>query len=308
MIDPQPDLELTTAQATRVLQAWIGQSVRCSQIVPLEGGMINSVFQLDFDRSPHRAVVKIHEAGNDSFAAEASSLDHLRAETACPVPAVYLQDSSVELVPYAFLLLEQLPGVCLQGVDLQPNERADIDRQLADVLAELHGHEGSHWGRIGTRSESRTWSDIFTARLVDARTHPSVEDRLTPEVLAHVDEAIGKAGPALHRADSPVLVFGDVWDGNLMAHRRDERWFLTGLLDPDLQFADSELELAYLEVFDNPRKAFFEAYARHHPLRPGYEKRRLFYWLHTALVHVGLFGDEFFCDFTARTAAAINRM
>ena len=81
-----------------------------------------------------------------------------------------------------------------------------------------------------------------------------------------------------------------------------------GLLDPNLQFADVEFELAYLEVFDVPRKAFFAAYANHHALRPGYEQRRLFYWLHTALVHVALFGDEFFCHFTTRTAKRISRL
>jgi fructosamine-3-kinase len=96
-----------------------------------------------------------------------------------------------------------------------------------------------------------------------------------------------------------------VWDGNLMVRRENGRWRLTGLLDPDLQFADVEFELAYLEVFDTPREAFFAAYAAHQTLRPGYERRRLFYWLHTALVHVALFGDEFFCRFTARTADSI---
>lgn len=60
-------------------------------------------------------------------------------------------------------------------------------------------------------------------------------------------------------------------------------------------------------MFDNQQPAFFDAYTEHQPLRPDYELRRRYYWLHTALVHVGLFGDEFFCDFTARTAEQIVR-
>ena len=93
-----------------------------------------------------------------------------------------------------------------------------------------------------------------------------------------------------------------------MVLREERRWRLTGLLDPALEFADVESELAYLEVFDVSRAAFFSAYAARQPLRPGYERRRLFYWLHTALVHVGLFGDAFFREFTARTAASIVRI
>jgi fructosamine-3-kinase len=308
VIDLQPDLELTAAQAERLLEAWLAGPVGCSEIRPLEGGLVNTVFQLEFDRPPHRAVVKLRGSDGDTFAAEARALEYLRAETACPVPEVYLQDSSARLIPHAFLLIEHVPGVCLKGLDLEPTVRADIDAQLAEVLGELHNHKGTRWGGVDTDEGSRTWVDLFVARLVEACAHPAVAERLAPDVLARLDEAIDLARPALRESGTPTLVHGDVWDGNLMVHLEDGRWRLTGLLDPDLQFADVEFELAYLEVFDVPREAFFAAYADHQTLRPGYEQRRLFYWLHTALVHVALFGDEFFGHFTARTAEGIGRL
>ncbi len=307
MIELQPDLDLTTAQAERLLDAWLVGPVVCSEIVPLQGGIVNSVFRLEFDRPPHRAVVKIHGRDGDTFAAEARALEYLGAETACPVPSVYLHDSSARLIPYSFLLIEDVPGVCLKSLDLEPSERADIDVQLADVLGELHDHRGRGWGGVDTDDTSETWADLFAARLAAARAHPAVAERLAADVLARVDEAIDLARPALRDPGRPTLVHGDVWDGNLMVRRENGRWRLTGLLDPDLQFADVEFELAYLEVFDTPREAFFAAYADRQTLRPGYERRRLFYWLHTALVHVALFGDEFFCHFTARTADSIAR-
>lgn len=308
MIDLQPDLELTTAQAERLLEAWLGGPVACSEIRRLEGGLVNTVLRLEFDRPPRWAVVKLHSGGGDTFAAEARALDYLRMETACPVPRVYLQDSSTHLIPYAFLLLEHVPGVCLESLDPDPTVRADIDAQLADVLGELHGHHGARWGDVNTKAGSAAWADHFVARLRDVRAHPAVADRLERPVLARVDGAIGLASSALRDSGTPTLVHGDVWDGNLMVRLEDGRWQLTGLLDPDLQFADVEFELAYLEVFDVRREAFFDAYADHQTLRPGYEQRRLFYWLHTALVHVALFGDAFYRDFTARTAASIGRL
>lgn len=305
MINLEPDLDLTIAEAERLLEAWLGGHVACSEITPLKGGLVNSVFRLEFDRSPHRAVVKVHGSGDDTFAAEARALKYLGAETACPVPSVYLHDSSARLIPYAFLLMEHIPGVCLQSIDLAPADRADIDVQLAKALGELHNHRGERWGGLDDADVGDSWADTFAARLEEARAHPAVVQRLAPKVLGLVDQSIGLARPALRDAGRPTLVHGDVWDGNLMVCRENGDWFLTGLLDPSLQFADVELELAYLEVFDTPREAFFEAYAEHQPLRPGYERRRLFYWLHTALVHVGLFGDDSFCDFTARTAETI---
>ena len=308
MVDLQPDLGLTAHQAECLLEAWLEEPVGCSRIQRLEGGLVNTVLQLDFDRPPHQAVVKLHGPNGDSFAEEAHALDYLRANTACPVPRVYLWDNSARLIPHAFLLIERIPGVCLKWLDLEETEKADIEAQLADVLGELHSHKGTGWGAVDADGEGRSWADVFGARLVDAGNHPAVAKRLAPEVLARLDDAIDLAGPALRDSDTPTLVHGDVWDGNLMVHRADGRWRLTGLLDPDLQFDDVEYELAYLEVFDTPRDAFFSAYARHHTVRTGYEHRRLFYWLYTALVHVALFGDEHFRQFTARTAAMISRL
>jgi fructosamine-3-kinase len=306
LIDLQPDLELSTDEAERVLAAWLGGPTTCSRVEPLKGGLVNSVFGLVFDRSPFRAVVKIHGTDGDTFAEEAQALDYLAAETSCPVPCVHLHDGSGRIVPHAFLLLETVAGVCLQSLDLEPAERAAIDVELAGVLSELHRHHGEHWGRPGSVLGAPSWSDVFTMRLAEVRAANGLEARLTPETLAVVDEAIALAGPELADAGLPTLVHGDVWDGNLMVEPDNAGWRITGLLDPNLQFADVELELAYLEVFDNRREAFFAAYTEVHQLRPGYERRRLFYWLHTALLHVALFDDEFFRDFTARTAGTIT--
>lgn len=306
VIHLQTDLELSRADAETVLAAWLGGPVACTRIRSLKGGLVNTVLELGFDRSPHRAVIKLHASGSDTFEREAAALDHLRDTTACPSPRVYLQDGSTRLIPHAFLLLEAMPGVGLDGLDLPPSERADIEAQLADVLAELHGHTRASYGFIDARADEEGWGERFAGRLRSARGYPGLEERLSATVLAQVDAAIAGAEAALKDAGPPTLIHGDVWEGNMIVRREDGRWRLTGLVDPALEYADVELELAYLDVFDKPRTAFFDAYVARRPPRPGYERRRRYYWLHTGLVHVALFGDPFFCEYTARIAAEID--
>ncbi|MGD8486988.1 MAG: fructosamine kinase family protein [Chloroflexota bacterium] len=306
--DLQPNLDFSTDQAERILGAWLGRRVACVGMQRLKGGLVNTVIRLDLDQPPHRAVVKLHDGGGEAFAAEARALEYLRSETTCPVPRVYLEDGTGRLVPYAFLLIEHLPGQCLDGLAMEPSDRADLQRQLADVLVELHAHKGERWGGLDEPEGPATWAELFVSRLTEVRTHPMVDARLDPEVLRQVDDAIEAAPSLLVDAGTPTLIHGDVWEGNLLVQRHADRWRLTGLLDPTAQFADVEYELAYLQVFDVQRDDFFTAYQAHHSLRAGYEQRRLVYWLHTALVHVALFGDRFFSDFTARTAASIGRL
>ncbi|MGD8684182.1 MAG: aminoglycoside phosphotransferase family protein, partial [Chloroflexota bacterium] len=211
--DLQPNLDFSTDQAERILGAWLGRRVACVGMQRLKGGLVNTVIRLDLDQPPHRAVVKLHDGGGEAFAAEARALEYLRSETTCPVPRVYLEDGTGRLVPYAFLLIEHLPGQCLDGLAMEPSDRADLQRQLADVLVELHAHKGERWGGLDEPEGPATWAELFVSRLTEVRTHPMVDARLDPEVLRQVDDAIEAAPSLLVDAGTPTLIHGDVWEG-----------------------------------------------------------------------------------------------
>lgn len=310
----QSNLTLTQAQAEAVLSAWQGVPVACTAIQRLHGGMINSVFRLDFDREPFTAVIKVSATGggfassdftSTDFATEARALDFLCGHTRFPSPRVYRLEATPQTIPYAFLLLETIPGVCLEGLSLSPAEADEIDRRLAEALLELHSHTGACFGSIAGLPASERWPEVFLPLLAEIRAQPEIAQRLPAAVLAEVDRAIELAGPALADQGPPTLIHGDIWAGNMIVQPGEGGWRVAGIVDPGLHYADVESELAYLEVFGARRDAFFAAYTAQRLLRPGYERRRLFYWLKTALLHVWLFGDQYFCDFTAQTAAVI---
>ena len=270
----------------------------------LTGGMINSVVRLELDRPPYAVVVKLHEPAGNDFAAEARALAHLRSVAALPVPDVLHLDETARHLPYAALVLEELPGICLDGLDLAADDRAAIDGQLGTLLAGLHEHTAVSWGELDAPAIPASWPERMAARLAAVRARPTLEARLSPAVLAAVDRAVGVAASILAQGDpgQPTLVHGDVWDGNVLVEQRAGGWVITGLLDPSAEYADPELELAYLEVFASPRPALRAVYDERHPPRPGAEERRLAYWLHTALEHVALFELEVFRTFAATYA------
>jgi len=319
------NIHIEPAQAEAILSTWLGRKAHCSRIVRLKGGMINTVLRLEFEIDqaqvdPERVkpsrvnassvVVKLNspEAG---FEDEARALRFLREHTRFPSPAVYLEDHSAEYLPYAFLLIEDIPGIPMNETSLLPQQLQRLDEELAEVLLELHAHTRKGYGGLEGPVYER-WSDVFLPRLINARSQAEVNQRLSAQVLADVDRAIELAedvfGVEQTNAEQeiPRLVHGDIWAGNIILKRAQDGWSLSGIVDPGLQFADVEMELAYLESFDNPRPVFFKAYTRSRPLRDGYPIRRLFYWLHTYLIHVWLFGDMDYCDLAARTAAMIR--
>ena len=302
MVTLNTDLTLTPDQAEAVLSDWLGSAVQCSGIEQLQGGMLNSVLRLRFDRDPYTAVIKFNNEG-EGFVTEARVLRHLR-ERGLPCPSVYEVNDGTGPIPYMYLLLETIPGVTMLQAQLGDADRRRVERELAEGLADLHVHTRDTFGPIGTTGACR-WRDVFMPLLRQARAASEIEARLTSEVLSAVDRAIEVAEGIMAAQGSPALIHGDIWGANVMVVKADDGWHLSGLIDPSAQYADAEMELAYLRSFNAPWRDFFEAYTALRPLRPGYELRWQVYWLHTYLVHVTYFTDQHYRDEVAQAAQKI---
>ena len=289
-----------------MLSTWLGTPVSCSQITRLYGGMLNSALCLELNKAPFRTVIKLSSETDANFSKEKHRLDYLRANSALRCPEVYAEGTPDESFPYAFLLMEHLPGVSLETVKLSsPEDRIAIDRQLADGVLELHTHTRETFGQIDEAPGPSRWSDIVIPRLVDMRDE--MDGKLESPVLSDIDTALHAAGNVFQNQGTPSLIHGDLWAGNIMVEQSNGEWRISGFIDPGAQYADVEHELAYLQVFDTAGPTFFQTYFAHTPMRPGYAFRRLFYWLNTYMIHVWLFGDQKYRDKTASVASEIVR-
>lgn len=71
-------------------------------------------------------------------------------------------------------------------------------------------------------------------------------------------------------------------------------------MDPNLKFAHTESEIAYLELFHTITPAFMAQYEKSFPLTPEYHRyRKDLYQLYDLLDHIHLFGNEYIKPFQA---------
>jgi fructosamine-3-kinase len=204
--------------------------------------------------------------------------------------------------------MEALPGVNMWELPLPAGDRERIERELAAVLVELHSHTRDSFGSVAEPVTHARWVDVFLPRLREVRRQPEVDARLPSDVSGGLDAAIDEAERALVEQGTPTLVHGDIWAANVIVEQRAAGWQLSGLVDPSTQYADVEMELAYLERFSHVAgPTFWSTYLAQAPRRRGYEYRRLFYWLHSYLVHVWLFEDQVFRDETAWVLEQIQK-
>jgi fructosamine-3-kinase len=272
--------------------------------------MINSVVELATDGDPGLVVAKLSDRpGNKGFEHEFKVLQWYREQTRFPVPEPYGCDTSGELFSGSCLMMERLPGNNLGEARLTPAGRTAVERQMADILSELHRCRRPTYGSALEPEEQgrRNWLDGFGPRI--SSEFEAVADRLSAESRRIIDEVLGNLASWLPESGDPTLVHGDLWATNIIVdHGRGEPR-VSGFVDGGASFSDVEYELAYLLVFHTVGAAFFRRYAEQHALRDGFEIRCRVYWLNTMLLHVRVFGDAHYvlaCENLARELASVR--
>jgi fructosamine-3-kinase len=135
------------------------------------------------------------------------------------------------------------------------------------------------------------WAEFYRERrLVPMLLECTKLGRLPRELGARLERFLADLGSLLDHSPEPGLVHGDVWSGNVLA--REGRFI--GFLDPALYFADPEVELAFIDLFDTFGTEFWTAYRDRRAIDAGFlSHRRDVYQLYPLLVHVALFGGSY---------------
>ncbi len=87
----------------------------------------------------------------------------------------------------------------------------------------------------------------------------------------------------------PSLIHGDLWSGNILFNRKGAT-----LIDPAIYFADREMELAFIAMFETFGKDFWKNYTIEHPLsKDFYKTKSPLYQIYPLLVHAALYGGAY---------------
>jgi fructosamine-3-kinase len=274
------------------LAAALGEEVVA--LAPIAGGDLNDAYRATLAGGRAVFVKTAADAVPGAYAAEAAGLRWLAAAEAVAVPEVLA-------VGERFLALAWVDG----------GGRLD-EAALGRGLAALHRAGAAAPGalppgvtgplRLGPlalpNEPAGDWPAFYAAnRLLplaamaaDRGALDAAGVRAVEAVAARID---GLAGPA-----EPVArLHGDLWSGNVHAGADGRPW----LIDPAAYGGHREVDLAMLQLFGSPGRAFRAAYAEVWPLADGAGERVALYQLFPLLVHAVLFGASY--GASARRAA-----
>ena len=266
------------------LAAALGEDV--AELIPVAGGDLNDAYRATLAGGARVFVKTARDAVAGAYAAEAAGLRWLAEPGALPVPAVLAVDER-------FLALAWVDG----GGRLDP---AALGRGLAQVHragapapgALPPGVEGAL--RLGPlalpNAPTASWPVFYAGqRLLPLARMAADRGALDPAGVRAVEAVAGRidqlAGP-----DEPIArLHGDLWSGNVHAGADGRPW----LIDPAAHGGHREVDLAMLQLFGPPGRAFFDAYDDAWPRAAGHEERLALWQLFPLLVHAVLFGGGY---------------
>jgi fructosamine-3-kinase len=233
---------------------------------PLSGGWVGRTRR---GRLPDGREVVIKRSPHPA-AAEVDGLQALAA-AGVPVPAVlgFAGDTLV-----------------LQYVSGEPDWPA-----LGRAVARMHRSTGHAFGwhrnnHAGLFTQDNGWLDAWGTFYAERRVRTHLGD---PHVPADLRDRLHRICDAqlprlLPLTPTASLTHGDLWAGNIV----DGHW----LIDPEVSYADRELDLAYMHGSASLPAPFWASYEATWPLEPGYTHRRPALQLHHLLLQVRHFGPD----------------
>lgn len=232
-----------------------------------------------------RLIIKIAKDQTARLDIEGWMLEYLRDNSDLPVPRVLAAERG-------FLLMTWLAdGGPMDG---------RTQTHAAELIVALHGIGSIKYGLerdtvIGPfmqpNGRTESWVDFFREnRLLhmtrQARDRAAIDGALAgklEKMSKRLEDLIGT--PAV-----PGLVHGDLWSGNVLASGGR----ITGFVDPAIYYADPEVDLAFICLFNTFGDEFFRRYQEKRPIREGFfEVRKDVYNLYPLLIHACLFGGSY---------------
>lgn len=254
---------------------------RITSIAPLSAANNAQIYRLVLDGS-RIMVTKVAERGLDT---EAYMLHYLKTRTRLPVPAIFYSNEHVIIMEF----VETHYGLDDSG-----------QRVAAELLADLHSHHAEKYGLerdtlIGSlrqpNTQSNDWPSFFVEnRLLFMAREALKENKIDAKTMKQVEKLAARVPGMLKGSAKPSLIHGDIWGGNVLACRGR----IAAFLDPAIYYADPEIELAFIKLFNTFTDMFFSKYNELRPIRPGFFEERVdLYNLYPLLVHARLFGVSY---------------
>jgi len=250
------------------------------------GGDINQTFQLQTNIGSF--FLKVNDGGlKDMFEKEFQGLQLLYETKTIKIPQSILYG---EFENKIFLVTEFVH---------KGNSSKNFWQTFAEQLADLHKHSNERFGLstnnyIGSLYQQNnfcnTWNEFYATQRILPLAQLAFNQNKFSATDIQLAEKLCKRLYNFFPEEKPSLIHGDLWSGNFMSDKNGK----PVIYDPAIYYGNREMDIAMTLLFGGFDKKFYDYYNEIFPLQPNWRERIELCQLYPLLVHVILFGGNYF--------------
>lgn len=273
------------------------------QIVELNGGMMNSAYEIkfkDYVEGESEMILKI------SFDSQAEILNYethiMRAEVKfyqhmegknIPIPRLIKYDFSREIIDCDYFFMSKINGVLWKDIQdkLQPTNIERLKKELGMYNSVIHSVKGNYFGYVKEEEEWQftSWYDAFRFM-----AQSLIDDGKAREIdlpFNAIIEQIDKNKDLFNEISEPTLVNFDMWAGNILLKENEGVYSINGIIDFERTFYGDPCAdfIASMMIYEEVEKedSFIAGYSEHSgnelTITENDKKRMNFYRLYMSL-------------------------
>ena len=189
--------------------------------------------------------------------------------------------------------------IIIDFINHDGKKNKNYQKKLALLLADIHKIKNKKYGfyfdtQIGGLKQPCDFEDNWINFFREKRLGMIFEliNKYNPmpiDINRNIEILLNKLDYFLPRHPIPSLIHGDLWEGNILFNKGE----LVGLIDPGVQFAHNEMELAYLTWFKYIDNEFFNHYNKYIQVDNNYFEYEPIYQLYFCLLNVHLWSRKY---------------
>lgn len=219
---------------------------------PLGAGMYNAVYKIETEDKTYAIKIapppeiQVMRYENDLLNTEITWYRTMAEKTNINIPVIYFVDTSREIIPSEYFLMEYMDGVTLNALDKTDEEKAFAHDSLCKNIAELHKVKSDKFGYVQNVLFDNWYEALkrfVTDCILDLKDKGKTSKR-AEKLLSYVEKHAD-----LLKSVKGCLVNYDVWELNIMAKRTSEGLTLTWI-DPERGFyGDPIFDFICIDIF-----------------------------------------------------------
>jgi len=252
----------------------------------MSDGWANSAYVLELDdgrkavlKASPSSQIKLMRCETGQMKAEVEVMKRFERSEDVPVPRIYAYDTSKELIPVDYFVMEFIEGKPLNQIKetMNAEQLNGIYRRLGEINRRINEVSGTRFG-FYTRPSVGSWRDAFAEMIGGVIADGRDAGVEWPIDLAELERRIEARLDVLKEVSEPRLLHWDLWDGNVFV--KDGQ--VSGIVDFERAIWGDPLMEYYFGRF-HVTDAFMEGYGMP-PLTPAQIERRKLYDLYLDLI------------------------